>query len=175
MDQQSSTSQKESLPGEEEDSLLLPLDTEAAEIARLQPNSTNSQPDNQTAEEDDERIAKIQFRCYACDMREMVHYYGREPPFALGIEFREDTYVMRDPFQAPPPRWQSKPEFFISLGVHCCICSQVVCKDPACSYYYTQTYCLPCGSKELKSWPPEAQMRLRKQLEAANKKREKPQ
>lgn len=140
----------------------LNLDNEAAEIRRLQlPTSTEP-----LVQDDDERVANIEFNCSACDMHEMVHFYGRAPPFALGVKFREDSYVLRDPFQAPPPRWQSKPEFYVSLGAKCAICGQVVCKDTSCSFYYTKTYCLPCARAELKSWPVEAQSRLRKQLAA---------
>lgn len=157
----STTSSGNSLDEDDED---LQLDTEAAEIARLD-LPAQSEPQVQE-EDDDERVARIEFHCSSCDMREMVHYYGTEPPFALGVRFREDSYVMRDPFQAPPPRWQSKPEFYIALGVNCSSCSKVVCKDATCSFYYTKTYCLPCGSDKLKSWPVEAQTRLRKQMAA---------
>ncbi|KAH8381580.1 hypothetical protein KR093_008678, partial [Drosophila rubida] len=139
---------------------------DAAEIERLQLPAQSQEPQD-TQQEDDERIAQIEFRCSCCDMHEFVHYYGREPPFALGILFREDTFVMRDPFQAPPPRRQFKPEFYIAMGVKCSRCSKVVCRDTTCSFYYTKTFCLPCGSETLKSWPVEAQTRLRKQLAAA--------
>ncbi|XP_060650509.1 cysteine-rich DPF motif domain-containing protein 1 [Drosophila nasuta] len=158
----SSSSAIDEQPDEDEDLLLK---DDAAEIERLQLPIQSQEPQQQ--EEDDERIARIEFRCSCCDMHELVHYYGREPPFALGILFREDTYVMRDPFQAPPPRWQTKAEYYIAMGVNCANCSIVVCKDSSCSFYYTKTLCLPCGAEELKSWPVEAQTRLRKQLAAA--------
>ncbi|KAL7730251.1 hypothetical protein ACLKA6_016517 [Drosophila palustris] len=151
--------------GDDDGDLIEHLDSDAAEIARLE-LPAQSEPQAQAEDDDDERIARIEFHCSSCDMHEMVHYYGTEPPFALGVKFREDSYVMRDPFQAPPPRWQSKPEFYVALGVNCSLCSKVVCKDSTCSFYYTKTYCLPCGSAELKSWPVEAQTRLRKQLAA---------
>lgn len=150
-----------------EDDDGLHLDDDAAEIARLElPAQSESAPVAEAEADNDERVAQIEFQCTSCQMRELVHYYGREPPFALGVKFREDNFVMRDPFQAAPPRWQSKPEFYITLGVKCASCDQVVCKDSTCSFYYTRTYCLPCGAKELKSWPVEAQTRLRKQLAA---------
>lgn len=150
----------EDLLGEDDEGLHLADD--AAEIARLESESMPAAE----LEENDERVAQIEFHCTSCQMRELVHYYGREPPFALGVKFREDNFVMRDPFQAAPPRWQSKPEFYIALGVKCSCCEKIVCKDPTCSFYYTKTYCLPCGAAELKSWPVEAQTRLRKQLAA---------
>ncbi|XP_030370104.1 cysteine-rich DPF motif domain-containing protein 1 [Scaptodrosophila lebanonensis] len=147
--------------------LDLPQDNEEAEIARLQlPEQNQSLNAQEDVEADDERIARIEFHCKECDMHELVHYYGRNPPFALGVQFREDSYVMRDPFQAPPPRWQSKSENFLALGAKCTTCAKIVCKDAACSIYYTHTYCLPCARLELKSWPVEAQAKLRKQLVA---------
>ncbi|XP_001358984.2 cysteine-rich DPF motif domain-containing protein 1 [Drosophila pseudoobscura] len=148
----------------------LVLNDESAEIARLQLPEEDRQPQDKLEPlEEDERIAKIDFHCSACDMHELVHYFGRQPPFALGIKYLEDTYVMRDPFQPPPPRWQSKPEYYIAMGSKCSSCSKVVCKDAACSFYYTRTVCLPCGKAELKEWPVEAQARLRKQLEDKDK------
>ncbi|EDW24188.1 GL23522 [Drosophila persimilis] len=147
----------------------LVLNDESAEIARLQLPEEDQPQDKLEPLEEDERIAKIDFRCSACDMHELVHYFGRQPPFALGIKYLEDTYVMRDPFQPPPPRWQSKPEYYIAMGSKCSSCSKVVCKDGACSFYYTRTVCLPCGKAELKDWPVEAQARLRKQLEDKDK------
>lgn len=139
------------------------LDNEASEIQRLQ---LTAPVEPQPQEDLDERVATIEFHCSGCNMHEMVHYYGRTPPFALGIKFREDSYVLRDPFQAPPPRWQSKPEFYVALGVNCSSCNKAVCKDTSCSFYYTKTFCLECGKVELKNWPVEAQSRFRKQLAA---------
>ncbi|KAH8407155.1 hypothetical protein KR222_009557, partial [Zaprionus bogoriensis] len=155
----------------EDDEALRLVDDDAAEIARLQlPAQRDNVLATEVEEENDERVARIEFHCKSCDMRELVHYFGREPPFALGVKFREESFVMRDPFQAPPPRWQSKPEFYIALGAKCAICAKDVCKDAACSFYYTKTFCLPCGKDELKSWPVEAQARLRKQLAAKDSK-----
>ncbi|KAI8045926.1 cysteine-rich DPF motif domain-containing protein 1 [Drosophila gunungcola] len=138
------------------------LDNETAEIERLKLPEEDKKPTD--PEEEDERVARIDFLCSGCEMHEMVHYFGRKPPFSLGIKYPEDNYVMRDPFQPPPPRWQTKAEYYISLGAKCSICSKTVCKDPGCSFYYTATFCLPCGQEKLKNWPAEAQARLRKQL-----------
>ncbi|EDV94732.1 cysteine-rich DPF motif domain-containing protein 1 [Drosophila grimshawi] len=142
------------------------LDDDGADIQRLKLPAPTEKPEDDV----DERIARIEFHCSVCNMHELVHYYGKEPPFGLGIRFREDSFVMRDPFQAPPPRWQSKAEYYVALGVKCATCGKPVCKDAACSFYYTQTYCLPCGSVQLKSWPVEAQSKLRKQLAASKQK-----
>ncbi|EDX13732.1 GD18563 [Drosophila simulans] len=93
----------------------LVLENEAEEIERLQlPEEVNKPID---PEEEDERVARIEFNCSGCEMQEMVHYFGRKPPFALGVIYPEDNYVMRDPFQPPPPRWQSKPEYISQWGL----------------------------------------------------------
>ncbi|ALC47257.1 CG11755, partial [Drosophila busckii] len=138
----------------------LKVENEEEEIARLQ----LPPPVPQDIRDDKERIATIEFKCSGCDMQELVHYFGQKPPFAIGVKFREDTYVMRDPFQAPPQRWKLKPEFYVAIGAHCAMCNKVVCKDTSCSIYYTKTYCLQCGFAKSKSWPVEAQTKLRKQL-----------
>ncbi|KAH8383242.1 hypothetical protein KR009_007530 [Drosophila setifemur] len=138
------------------------VQNEAVEIACLELRPKDEKlPD---PAEEDERVARIDFHCSGCNMHELVHYFGMQPPFALGIKYPEENYVMRDPFQPPPPRWQSKPEYYISLGAKCFSCLKTVCKDPGCSFYYTATFCLPCGMEKLKNWPVEAQTRLRKQL-----------
>ncbi|KAH8267325.1 hypothetical protein KR018_006891 [Drosophila ironensis] len=142
----------------------LPLEDEEAEVARLKlPPKRQSPPPR-----DDD--ATIEFRCSTCDMREMVHYFGRKPPFALAICYAEDNYVMRDPFQPPPPRHQKRAEYYISLGAKCAACSKIVCRDSACSYFYTATFCTDCAKAKLKEWPVEAQTRFRKQLASSESK-----
>ncbi|XP_055903823.1 cysteine-rich DPF motif domain-containing protein 1 [Eupeodes corollae] len=114
--------------------------------------------------EEDDRIPRINFTCSSCEMNEMVHYKGTEPPFVLGVKLMEESYVMRDPFQQHPPRWRKKPEFFICLGAHCCLCDRIVCKDAECSFFYVSTFCLNCAKEAVKSFPLEVQTKLRKQL-----------
>lgn len=143
----------------------LEIKSEKEEIEQLLvqlPESQTNEPPS-PAEEDD-RIPRINFCCSSCGMNEMVHYKGTEPPFVLGVKLLEESYIMRDPFQQHPPRWKKKPEYFISLGAHCCLCSQVVCRDVECSFFYVSTFCLDCAKGALKSFPLEVQTKLRKQL-----------
>ncbi|XP_055851976.1 cysteine-rich DPF motif domain-containing protein 1 [Episyrphus balteatus] len=154
------TSNQESiLPSEE-----LDIKTEKDEIDQLKlPKEEPSTEPPLPAEEDD-RIPRINFCCSSCGMNEMVHYKGTEPPFVLGVKLMEENYIMRDPFQQHPPRWRKKPEFFICLGAHCCLCDRLVCRDVECSFYYVSTFCVDCAKEALKSFPLEVQTKLRKQL-----------
>lgn len=111
---------------------------------------------------DDERIAKIVFYCVSCELQEMVHYFGKQPPFVYGVEFSEPTYVMRDPFQAPISSLKSKAEYFVAIGAHCRICNKVVCKDMECSFFYNVTYCMNCASKSCSNFPLDIQRKLKK-------------
>ncbi|KAM7360469.1 cysteine-rich DPF motif domain-containing protein 1 [Cochliomyia hominivorax] len=144
------------------------IKNEQAEIDILEKDNSKKLSDIdtklETETQDDERIAKIKFRCSSCDMEEMVHYFGIEPTFVFGIKFNEPTYIMRDPFQAPPPRWKPKAEYFVALGAHCKLCNCVICKDNDCSFFYINTYCLDCAKKTAPKFPLDIQQKLRKQL-----------
>uniref|UniRef100_A0A1A9VLW3 Cysteine-rich DPF motif domain-containing protein 1 n=1 Tax=Glossina austeni TaxID=7395 RepID=A0A1A9VLW3_GLOAU len=138
------------------------VENENDEIERLQlPNEVVSE--KKKPAEEDERVAKIDFRCYICGMREMVHYFGKTPAFVKGLQFRESTYVLRDPFQPPPPYRKPKAEYFVAIGSHCCCCHKTVCKDNECSFFYVNTYCLPCARQQLSNFPVEIQKKLHKQ------------
>ena len=152
----------------DDENVELFINNDKAEIERLElekcDKSTNEKDDKTDSSQEDERIAKIKFHCCSCDMEQMVHYFGLEPGFVFGIKFTEATYVMRDPFQPPPPRWKAKPEYFVALGAHCKECNQVVCKDNECSFFYINTYCLRCVKKIAKTFPLDIQQKLKKQL-----------
>ncbi|XP_055380144.1 cysteine-rich DPF motif domain-containing protein 1 [Condylostylus longicornis] len=108
---------------------------------------------------------KIQFSCYLCGMFEECHYKGKEPPFVSGsVKFREESYVIRDPFIAPPPLGKSKAEYFIIIGTQCVICKNLVCKGLSCSFYYNVTYCLSCLEEVMTKLPKEVQVRAKKQI-----------
>lgn len=107
---------------------------------------------------------RIQFRCEKCDIDELCDYKGQKPPFANGICFTEDCFVMRDPFAPPLFRARSKPEYFIVLGAHCTVCGIVVCKRTRCSVFYEKTFCKDCALANLKCFPSEVQARMRKQF-----------
>lgn len=138
------------------------LNDNAVNVPCLEPNEKDEKQQNR--DDIDERIARIDFHCSGCDMHELVHYFGREPPFALGIQYKEDNYVLRDPFQPPPQGGRPIPEYYISLGSKCSSCLKTVCKGSGCSFFYTATVCVPCGKTMLKDWPVDAQTRFRKQL-----------
>ncbi|XP_065372466.1 cysteine-rich DPF motif domain-containing protein 1 [Calliphora vicina] len=142
------------------------IKNDKAEIELLESTDTKTKDKDEKPEvaQDDERIAKIKFYCSCCDMEEMAHYFGLEPSFVFGIKFNEPTYIMRDPFQAPPPRWKAKAEYFVALGAHCKICENVVCKDSECSFFYINSYCLNCVKKVASTFPLDIQQKLRKQM-----------
>ncbi|XP_037951069.1 flocculation protein FLO11-like [Teleopsis dalmanni] len=145
------------------------IENEEAEIAKLKLSSKDFKSKPPVRDEDDEREPKIRFRCSACDMDEMVHIFGKTAPFILGVEYYEDTYVMRDPFQPPPPRNKKIPEYYIAMGANCSQCQRPVCKDEACSFYYTRTFCLDCAKKIFNKFPVEVQTKLSKQLSSEAK------
>lgn len=124
---------------------------------------------NRKTEENVEQ-PKIDFTCSSCKMSEKVDYFGKAPPFTKNIEFLEDSYVMRDPFTAPPSRngTRSFTEYFIVLGSHCRMCSLVVCKD--CSVFYSNTFCLICANSEISQFPLEIQGKIRKEVIAMKNK-----
>uniref|UniRef100_A0A1A9W2U9 Cysteine-rich DPF motif domain-containing protein 1 n=1 Tax=Glossina brevipalpis TaxID=37001 RepID=A0A1A9W2U9_9MUSC len=141
--------------------LELLVKNENDEIERLQLPNEIMNVTKRPADED-ERIAKINFHCISCGMHEMVHYFGTTPTFVKGLQFREPTYTLRDPFQPPPPYRKSKPEYFIAIGSNCCSCHKMICKDSECSFFYINTYCLPCARQEMSTFPSEIQQKLHK-------------
>ena len=119
--------------------------------------STKSKPNEQIEDE------KIQFLCKECGMSELVHYYGKSPPFVKNIEFLEDCYVMKDPFSVPPSRHgkRSFTEYFINIGSNCIFCSESFCKD--CSIFYSSTFCFRCAYEKVSQFPLEIQSKIRKE------------
>lgn len=114
----------------------------------------------------EEEAEKIQFLCRECKLSELVDYFGKKPPFVKNIEFLEDTFIMKDPFSAPPSRQGSRSftEFFISIGSNCVMCVHTVCKD--CSIFYDSTFCFKCAYEQLPRFPLEIQSKIRKEYAA---------
>jgi len=110
-----------------------------------------------------EQLDKIQFLCKECSMSELVNYFGKKPPFTRNIEFFEDSYIMKDPFSAPPTRnlKRSYTEYFIVIGSKCNICDETFCKD--CSIYYDKTFCYRCAYNQVTQFPLEVQSKIRKE------------
>lgn len=106
---------------------------------------------------------KIAFLCKECSMSELVHYFGKKPPFVKNIEFNEDSYIMKDPFSIPPSRngKRSYTEYFIVIGSDCVICRSTVCKD--CSIFYNNTFCYRCAHERVSQFPLEIQSKIRKE------------
>ncbi|XP_067616503.1 cysteine-rich DPF motif domain-containing protein 1 [Eurosta solidaginis] len=142
----------------------LDLKDEEEEIARLGLPATDDATVDRGKSQNVDRTPKIDFQCTSCSMREMVHYYGKSPPFVYGLRVVEDSFIVRDPFQPPPMRWKPKAEYFVLMGAKCSMCKNVVCKRVECSFYYTRTYCLNCAKININKFPIEAQAKLRKQL-----------
>ncbi|XP_073830091.1 cysteine-rich DPF motif domain-containing protein 1 [Musca autumnalis] len=129
--------------------------TKTTEEPQAEDNKETKEPDI------DERIT---FHCKLCGLHEKVHYFGRDPSFVYGLTFSEPTYIMRDPFQPPIPKWKSKPEYFIAIGAHCINCNEMVCKDTACSFYFKSTYCIECAKVAASKFPTDIQVKIKKQL-----------
>ena len=109
--------------------------------------------------EDEEKDSKkpVPFRCAVCGLNEICHFYGKKPPFARGqVEFKEDTFVMMDPFS---PREKGRPHF-LTIGGQCGFCSNSVCV--ACSLFYRFRVCKDCGLLNIDSFPVEVQAKVKK-------------
>lgn len=161
------TLDSESSPSKGDDSDKSEKETEqkTTPLDKETESSSSSLPIN------DEREAKIEFKCSVCEHFEMVHYFGCSPYFTIGVQFREPTYILRDPFR-PSPAIRKKengdigtvpaPEYFVAIGSHCHNCNQMVCKDAECSFYYTRTYCLPCARLAAPTFPAEVRNKFNK-------------
>jgi Cysteine-rich domain len=121
--------------------------------------STKKQKD---AIEDEDK--KIQFLCKECKMSELVDYFGsKKPSFVKNVTFDEDTYVMKDPFSAPPSRHgkRSFTEYFIAIGSICALCHESFCKD--CSLFFNSTFCYRCSYENVSKFPLEIQSKIRRE------------
>lgn len=98
-------------------------------------------------------IAKDIFQCSLCTLKEPYLYFGKQPPFNTKIKFKENCYIMKDPF-SPPNKYQ-----FLILGSKCSVCSNDVCPGPECSIYFTRRFCTRCLRENLDAFPPQIQMK----------------
>ncbi|CAI5463759.1 unnamed protein product [Closterium sp. Yama58-4] len=134
-----------------------------SDVDRLTFESTqksSSDVDRLTVEKSRETI----FTCTLCKLEARYDYLGRRPPFAPQIAFLEDGYICRDPFESSsslPTR--SRPLF---LGSFCSLCRAPVCSSPACSFFFSQRFCLPCARRNASAFCPEAQAELLRALGA---------
>ena len=122
-----------------------------------------------TSKCEQEQPEKIKFLCKECGMSELVDYYGKKPSFTKNIEFIEDSFIMKDPFSAPPTRHskRSYTEYFLVIGSNCRICEATFCKD--CSIFFEKTFCYRCAYNHVTEFPLEIQSKIRKEYLAIKK------
>lgn len=130
----------------------------------MEPATLSNQEEKPDKPKKEDEPEKIKFSCKACAMFEEVDYFGKSPPFTKNLELHEDSYVMRDPFTAPPTKHgkRSFTEYFIVVGSHCLMCDSVFCKD--CSLFYNGTFCYACAQSQIYQFPLEIQSKIRKEI-----------
>ena len=94
------------------------------------------------------------FKCFLCGLEEKFEFYGKRVEFAKNVGFKEDTYVMRDPFS---PRHEG---LFLSLGSNCSKCEKTVCNDLSCSVFWKKRYCKDCAKSYARELPDDLSRRL---------------
>ena len=99
------------------------------------------------------------FSCSKCDFSSSYSYYGKNPPHAKGISLLESAYVIKDPFIS-----DVHDGGFICLGSLCSYCSQPICMDKTCSYFYQKRFCRDCISKFISEFPEKVQKELKKKM-----------
>lgn len=136
-----------------------------SDIADVGQSSTKYKEKGEAAKETEKNRTveeEIKFVCFKCGLQEIVHYYGRNPPFAIKqIQFEEKTYVMRDPFT---PR-ESGRAHFLQIGGDCNKCGRTVCVD--CSTFYSKRFCDDCCAMFLSEFPPEIGAKIQKKLSSS--------
>ena len=94
-----------------------------------------------------------QFTCALCNWSERYHGKGTSVPFARGVVFHEEAYVMRDPFV---PYGQN---LYVFLGAACSVCNRTCCQQ--CSLYYSKRFCNKCAQENVDHFPVEVQKKIR--------------
>jgi len=120
--------------------------------------SANPSKKEEEEEKEKEKEKKpVPFSCSICKLSEVCHYYGQRPPFARGhVEFKEDTFVMMDPFTL---REKGRPHF-LAIGSKCGLCANSVCLG--CSIFYRHRVCKDCAFVEMDKFPSEIQAKVKK-------------
>uniref|UniRef100_A0A914VQ66 Cysteine-rich DPF motif domain-containing protein 1 n=1 Tax=Plectus sambesii TaxID=2011161 RepID=A0A914VQ66_9BILA len=120
-----------------------------------QPASTVQQS---TGKEEAEEPEKPVFSCCICGLVETCDYYGNTPPFTKPIAFKENVYIMRDPFS--PPGTKSSTSYLL-LGGECSACGASVCADQtSCSVFYAKRFCIRCCKLNYQRFPHEIQKEI---------------
>jgi len=111
----------------------------------------------------------VQFTCSICHLNEACHYLGKTPPsHKKQLSFKEDTFVMRDPFtpRVVPIHSANRSPWsgcnLLIIGGHCAICTITVCVD--CSTFYSRRYCLDCAANHIKEFPSDIGAKIQKKI-----------
>ncbi|KAK5649132.1 hypothetical protein RI129_004024 [Pyrocoelia pectoralis] len=107
-----------------------------------------------TEEQENIEEEKLYFSCTLCNLHERYDYFGKSPEFVHNYKFKEDSYIIEDPF-SPPKRGE-----YLVLGSHCIKCKISVCKDNNCSFYFDGTYCIKCAKSCKYEFPKVVQEKL---------------
>jgi len=111
-----------------------------------------------TKKEEDPFARTVDFSCAICGLSEKCHYWGKRPKFVKGLlEFKEDSYVLVDPFS---PREIRLANNFLLLGGVCAHCRKEVCVD--CSVFYARRFCNKCAEFYIHEFPKEMQAKIAK-------------
>jgi len=103
----------------------------------------------------------VAFQCFNCGLSEMCQFKGKDPPFVKKlVEFKEDCFVMVDPFS---PRQTKGGSNFLVLGGRCSQCDRDVCVG--CSIFYTRRFCVKCATFNINEFPSDVQKRIVKLAE----------
>lgn len=76
------------------------------------------------------------FTCSFCSLKEYFDFKGSRPPFARHINYVEDCYIMKDPFDL-------SARDVLVIGGDCSLCKKPVCLG--CSVFYGKRFCQTCG------------------------------
>lgn len=112
------------------------------------------------------------FECNYCHLNEAFHYFGKDPNPKWGrIEYKEQLYMLRNPFLPPNIKLQDANQPFLVIGGVCSECQKDFCVDPDCSLYFARRFCLECANKNLEVFPENVRGEVIKRLEARSKPR----
>jgi len=75
--------------------------------------------------------------CSVCRFEVAYEAFARLHPCEPQVEYAEETYLRADPWAQ-----RRRP---LAVGYRCSQCSRDVCAAPACSVFYSKTFCAPCA------------------------------
>lgn len=135
--------------------LLFRMDpeTSSSNVIKSESNSVNCKI-NETKQD----LGGI-FKCCFCLLTEKYNYKGSKPPFARDISYKEECYIMKDPFCLP-----NRGEVLI-IGGDCSVCNKSVCLG--CSIFYSKRFCQECATNNDMYLPQ--QLQIKKKLSNKNK------